>query len=243
MTVEISVIIPAYNEQHYLPQTLQTLQTAITACRGTAEVLVVDNNSTDRTAAIARQYNARVVFEPINQISRARNTGARHANGTFLIFLDADTRISAALLQDTLNLLRGGRCAGGGTTVQPDRPLKPFFGFALDLWNRLSRALQVAAGCYIFCTRKGFDTVGGFSQKVYVGEELWFSRAYRKWARKHGRSFQILHHAPVVTSARKLSWFPTGRSLLLVTAMVFFPVIARSRKLCWLWYKRPPGAR
>lgn len=243
MTADYSVIIPAYNEERYLPQCLSALQAAMDGCDLNGEVVVVDNNSSDRTAAVARRNGARVVFEPINQISRARNTGARHARGRFLVFLDADTRISARLLQDTLALLRDRRCAGGGSTVMPDRRLKPFFQFGVTLWNRVSRALQVAAGCYVFCTRAGFEAVGGFSQKVYVGEELWFSRAYRQWARRRGRSFRILHHAPVVTSARKLAWFPTGLSLLLVAAMVLFPMIARSRKLCWFWYRRPPGAR
>lgn len=242
MLEEFSVIIPAYNEQRYLPQTLSALQSAMEVCRCPGEVVVVDNNSSDHTARTARRHGARVVFEPINQISRARNTGAQNTRGRYLIFLDADTRVSAALLQGTLDLLRDGRCAGGGSTVQPDRRLKPLFRHAVGLWNRVSRTLQVAAGCYVFCTRAGFQAVGGFSEKVYVGEEIWFSRSYRQWARRHGRVFRILHHAPVITSARKLAWFSTGRSLLLVTTMVFFPVIARSRRLCWFWYRRPPGA-
>jgi len=204
--------------------------------------VVVDNNSSDQTAEFARRFGARVVFEPINQISRARNTGAHHARGRYLIFLDADTRVPAALLQKTLKLLQSGRCAGGGSTVKPDRRLKPLFHFGVEFWNRISRTLRVAAGCYVFCTRQGFTAVGGFSEKVYVGEELWFSRDYRRWARSRGMSFRILHQTPVITSARKLAWFPAFRSLLVVAAMIFFPMIARSRKLCGFWYRRPPGA-
>ena len=62
------------------------------------EVLVVDNNSSDQTASVAKSQKVKVVFEPINQISRARNTGARSARGRFLVFLDADTQISFELL-------------------------------------------------------------------------------------------------------------------------------------------------
>lgn len=240
-TQEISVIIPAYNEQRYLPQTLSALADALDACRCEAEVVVVDNNSTDQTAEIARRHGARVVFEPVNQISRARNAGARNSRGRYLVFLDADTRVSARLLQSTLDMLQSGQCAGGGSTVQADRRLKPLFRHAVTLWNRVSKALRVAAGCYVFCYREGFEAIGGFSEKVYVGEEIWFSRDYRRWARRRGMVFRILDQAPVITSARKLDWFSTTKSLLLIVAMVFFPMIARSRKLCWLWYQRPPG--
>ncbi len=70
------------------------------------EIIVVDNNSTDDTADIARALGARVVSEPINQISRARNAGAAVARGGFFIFVDADTQISANVLGQALRQLR-----------------------------------------------------------------------------------------------------------------------------------------
>ena len=51
------------------------------------ELMVCDNNSSDTTAAIARASGARVVFEPVNQIGRARNTGAAAATGEWLVFV------------------------------------------------------------------------------------------------------------------------------------------------------------
>ena len=62
------------------------------------ELIVCDNNSTDRTAEIARNAGARVVFEPVNQIARARNRGAAAATGDWLIFVDADSHPSAGLV-------------------------------------------------------------------------------------------------------------------------------------------------
>ena len=91
MSIDYSVIIPAFNEEAFLPQTLNYLQESMSRIDEQGEVIVVDNNSSDRTADIAREYGTQLVFEAVNQISRARNAGAKIAQGEYLIFLDADT--------------------------------------------------------------------------------------------------------------------------------------------------------
>ncbi|HBH79595.1 MAG TPA: glycosyl transferase, partial [Nitrospira sp.] len=71
----LSIVIPAFNEARLIEQTLRSVTTSLAANAGsgfTSEVIVVDNNSTDNTAQLARQAGAQVVFEPINQIGRAR---------------------------------------------------------------------------------------------------------------------------------------------------------------------------
>jgi len=68
----------------------------------------------DGTAQAERDAGARVVFDPVNQISRARNTGARAARGRFLVFEDADTLVPAPLLHEALEVLASGRAGGGG---------------------------------------------------------------------------------------------------------------------------------
>jgi len=92
VSYDYSVVIPAYNEEEYLPSTLRSLDKVlrkIPQFRG--EVIVVNNGSTDRTAQIAEQYGAKVVEETNRGIGRARNRGAAMAKGETLIFLDADT--------------------------------------------------------------------------------------------------------------------------------------------------------
>ena len=77
--MKISVIVPAFNEEKLLAQTLGHLKEAIRVFERlgcAAQLIVCDNNSTDQTSQIARDGGAEVVFEPINQIARARNTGA-----------------------------------------------------------------------------------------------------------------------------------------------------------------------
>ena len=101
--MDYSIIIPAYNETEQLPSTLSAIRASMAASNLQGECIVVDNNSTDTTAETARLNGADlVVFEPINQIARARNTGARASQGRYLIFIDADTRINPTLLLQAL---------------------------------------------------------------------------------------------------------------------------------------------
>ena len=234
-----SVVIPAYNEAQFLPLTLDRLFESMKAMEIAGEVVVVDNNSTDNTAQIARDFGATVVFEKINQISRARNTGARSAASQYLVFLDADTLVSATLLEKALTNLRRKDCCGGGAVVAADRPLRPFYRNALKFWNRLSVRLHLAAGSFVYCRKDGFEAIGGFSEEVYVGEEIWFSIYYRRWGKRQGKEFVIIDDAPVVTSMRKLDWFTKSRTTSMILPVLLFPLISRRRSLCGYWYQRP----
>ena len=138
--IDYSFIIPAYNEEAYLPKTLASLKNAMNALGGfRGEIVVTNNNSTDRTAAIAEESGARVIFEKHRQISRARNAGAQEALGRYLIFIDSDTTISPVLLKKTLTALGPGDCCGGGTIAKFDGHLPFWAKFALKVWVFLSR--------------------------------------------------------------------------------------------------------
>ena len=76
----ISIVIPAFNEAKYLPNTLKAIKNSnrvFNSVGWESEIVVCDNNSTDATSKIATENGARVVFEPFNQISSARNSAAR----------------------------------------------------------------------------------------------------------------------------------------------------------------------
>ncbi len=198
------------------------------------EIIVVDNNSTDRTAAVATESGARVIFEPVNQISRARNTGARVARGQYLIFVDADTIPSSGLLQQVLRNLRDGHCSGGGALVSFDGT-EPGFGRTLgELVVKITHRLGVAGACFLYCSREAFDAIGGFSEQVYAGEEVWMSRALRRWGKQRGQHFEIIYDHPAVTSGRKLAnpW----RVLFTLLFFSLFPFAARWKAFCSVWY-------
>jgi len=239
MTVDYSVIIPAYNEEAYLPLTLKYLKDAMEDIPLNGEIIVVDNNSNDDTARIARESGASVVFEPVNQISRARNSGARQAHGKYMIFLDADTTISGALLAAALNHLDSGLCCGGGVLVHPAEEPPAAARHVMEFWNRVSMKLGLAAGCFVYCLSEAFRQTGGFSERVYASEEIWFSRKMRSWGAGNNMRFVIIDEYPITTSLRKLQWYSTFKLVMLCTPILLFPPAVFFKGLCLTWYKRP----
>ncbi|MFI5399103.1 MAG: glycosyltransferase [Candidatus Binatia bacterium] len=231
-----SIIVPAYNEEQLLPATLRALREEMQRMEAAGEVIVVDNNSTDRTSAIAAESGARVVFEPLNQISRARNAGARAARGRYLMFVDADTVPSNGLLLRVLRNLEHGNCCGGGARVS-FADVAPGFGRTLGEWVvKVTHGFGVAGACFLYCSREAFDAIGGFSEKVYAGEEIWISRALRTWGRSRGQRFEIIDEYAALTSARKLAhpW----KVLFALLFFSLFPIASRWRTFCFLWYGR-----
>ena len=141
LPVKISVIVPAFNEEKLITETLRSIRAAAVAFAQLgweSELVVCDNNSTDRTTELARESGATVVFEPVNQIARARNTGAKAASGEWLIFVDADSRPSLGLFADVAQAIGSGRYLAGGSTVRLDG--RYFLaGLMTEAWNLLPR--------------------------------------------------------------------------------------------------------
>lgn len=240
--MQYTLIIPAWNEATYLPATLERVQAAMSACSYKGKLVVVDNNSTDSTANIAQEAGATVVFEAVNQIARARNAGAAIANTEALVFLDADTELTAELLQAGLDAIATDKVVGGGVIIELDQPPNRSARFVLNLWNTLSKRLQLAAGSFIYCRRDAFEAVGGFSSKVYAGEEIILTRRLKRWGRKNGYQFQVIGDQTIRTSARKLQWYST-RQLLMQFLMVLIPGALYSKRLCRTWYDNDTARR
>ena len=237
--VSYSVIIPAYNEESFLPGTLTALHEAMEGVPYPGEIIVVDNDSSDKTTEVARKFGATIVHEPFRQIARARNSGAQAAKSNVLVFLDADTILPLPLLHEALLLLNSGSSCGGGTLLNFDSQL-PFLADRLvKFWNWLSKTNKLAAGSFIFCLAQGFFETGGFDEKTYAGEEIFLSRRMKAWGKKHNMLFTILEDHPVITSSRKFHWHSSLQIALLLVLFTVFPLALRSRSLCRFWYTRP----
>jgi glycosyltransferase involved in cell wall biosynthesis len=234
----LSIIIPAYNEEELLPRTLTRLREALQIAGLEATIVVTDNNSTDRTAEVARAAGADVVFEPVNQIARARNAGAAHASGDHLIFVDADTIVEPSTLRQAADALASGAICGGGAIVLGETPFTGFSAFLVTFWTWLSRTQQLAAGAFVFCTREAFEGAGGFDETVYAGEEVWFAMRLKQWGKARGQTFRLIEDPPVRTSSRKATMFGSWQ-LFLQFLIVLVPAATRFRPLCWVWYNRP----
>ena len=181
MPLDYSIIIPAYNEASELPSTLSSIRRAMEAVSLEGECIVVDNNSTDSTTAVARSHGADlVVQEPINQIARARNAGAAKASGRSLIFIDADTRIPPELLVEALRRLEETPCVGGGSVIKFESEVSTLGRIGIGLWEHISRFARIAAGSFICCRREAFQAVEGYDESLYASEEVRFSRLIKK---------------------------------------------------------------
>jgi len=235
-TPDYSIIIPAYNEQSQLARTLPAIRCAMDALDQQGELIVVDNNSSDNTAQVARDHGAQVVFEPINQISKARNAGAKTAASNALIFIDADTTPDSALLQQAITLMLDDTAIGGGGIVAMDQPVPWTVRLVLGFWNTVSKVSGLPAGCFFFCQRQAFELIGGFPESVYASEEIWLARKLRILGRRHGKPMTIIRTPSVITSARKTD--QTFRVAGMLLLFMVFPFAVRWRGLCGYWYKR-----
>jgi glycosyltransferase involved in cell wall biosynthesis len=235
----ISIVVPAFNEARGLAASLASIRVATRAfdARGWRhELIVCDNNSTDGTAEIARAAGATVVFEPVNQISRARNAGAAHATGDWLVFVDADSHPSPALFADVADAIAGGRCVAGGSTVTLDGG--DWLAHAIVwAWNTFSRLAHLAAGSFIFCETRTFRDVGGFSLELFASEELELFGRLKRAARATGRSILILDGHPLLTSDRKARLYSKREmAASLLKTIVTGGRTLRNRDDCYAWY-------
>ncbi len=140
------------------------------------EVIVVDDDSTDRTGEIARSLGARVERVALRQIAAVRNAGARAARGDVLFFVDADTLVTGATLWEARAALLGG-AVGGGAVVKLEANAPAWGKLATWVIAQIWFGLDWAAGCFVFARRDAFERIGGFDEKYFLGEEMYISKA------------------------------------------------------------------
>ena len=228
----LSIIIPAHDEAALIGATLAALRAAAATLHLDHEILVVDDASTDATAAIAEASGARVVHVTHRQIAATRNAGAEAARGDRLLFVDADTLVDATVLTAAIAAMDAG-AVGGGCRVRLAGHVRWRERALAGALTQVLRWMKIAPGCFMFCTRDAFDAVGGFDLRWYAGEDVAMSRAMAA----HGR-FVLLREA-VLTSDRKLRTFTVGEHLrFLWRFMRSGRSVLRSRDALDIWYDR-----
>ena len=238
--MKLSIIIPAFNEEAYLPSTLDAVHiaTAHLRARSNAEsyIIVVDNNSEDGTAAVAESKGATVVNEPVQGIARARNAGAANADGDVLVFVDADVIMPPTLLEQIQAAMSDPACVGGAVDVEY-RPKRRTMRLYLRAWRILSRLTGMAQGATQFCRKSVFDEVGGYDEKAWIGEDADFFWALKKLAKRTGRPVRFIEDPSVQASSRRFDKWPVWK--ILVWTNPVFIVLFRRRKAFWSgWYSR-----
>lgn len=186
MTRDISIVIPCRNGAAYIGATLRS---AINQTQPPAEIIVVDDGSTDDTRAIAESFGAPVRVHPgaAEGAAVARNTGAQQASGARLMFLDADDLLTPGTLAALNKALDAGpaeavamcpwdRLELGG---DPDDPLAPWL--VRPASNALPRPRQDALAAWltgtwsppacVLWTRAGFAASGGWWQGAGLDDD------------------------------------------------------------------------
>ncbi len=239
--MKITVIIPAFNEVAYLGATLDSIRSAASYLRTRSDVevdvIVVDNNSDDGTAAVARDMGATLVREPEQGVARARNTGARHAEGDLFVFIDADVIVPPVLLDDIREAMSDPDCVGGAVDVDY-RPRSFLMRLYLRAWRLLARLTGMAQGATQFCRRDVFEQVGGYDEGAWIGEDVDFYWSLRKFAKARSSTVRLIRHTRVRPSARRFDEWPIWKTLILTNPL--FIAMFRRRKRFWGgWYSRP----
>lgn len=172
----ISVVIPAYNEEHYLAISLSSLANQ-TYPTHRYEVLVVDNASTDATAKIAKEWGAIVIEEPTKGVANARQTGFLAARGAIIASTDADTAVSEDWLSHIATAFSRQPHLGGiyGPVYWPDgQPVERWMlrypgSWILALSNCFQHSLWWGSNFAV--SREAFQAVGGFATQMPSGED------------------------------------------------------------------------
>lgn len=206
----ITHVIPAHNEERFLPRTLESVQRAAAAFGQPVEIIVVDNDSTDRTAEIARAAGARVVFEAVRKIAASRNAGGFAASAPIVSFADADSMVSPNFFTRMARHMAAGDQVGGNFGIRTDRTS---LGIALSvgmIMALIRSVWQVGGGSY-FCRTETFKRLGGFDPRLDYAEDVAFAKALRLYGESRGLIYVQDHGAYIVTSMRKADrlgdWF------------------------------------
>ena len=208
MIMKFSIIIPAYNEERYLPRLLESIDIArsnYSGGRDTVEVIVADNCSTDRTAEVAAHHGARVVLVAKRRIAAARNGGALVATGEILCFIDADSAIHPQTFDAIDQAITSGRFVWGVTGAVLERK-----SFALLITYCLMMPMVLLTGLdtgLSFCRREDFEAVGGYDESRLYAEDVILPLALRRLGRTRGQRTTRLPQVKALGCTRKFDQF------------------------------------
>ncbi len=214
--MELSFIIPALNEEKVIANCINSIKSQIAPY---LEIIVIDNNSTDKTPIISKDLGCKVYKEEKRGISYARNRGAKYAKGDVLCFVDADCVLSKYWVHEATQTLTNSKvlAVSGINIFEHKKLLKKYYyniytvlvyGFVLFSTNILQKPYISGNNLAI---RKGvFFRLGGF--EPVVGEDFWFSKKF--WS-LYGNKTKINLKMKVYLSSRGFEAAGFIRTLIL----------------------------
>ncbi|MFT3684538.1 MAG: glycosyltransferase [Phycisphaerales bacterium] len=227
--MRVSFIIPAHDEERLIARTVMNLRSAAAEAALDAELIVVDDASSDQTGELAAAAGAIVVRHERRQIAATRNLGARTATGELLIFVDADTWPNAMALRQAVAAMAAG-AVGGGAPMRFEGRV-PLCGRVLTrLFNAIFRLKGRSGGAFFFCTREALQRAGGWDETKFAAEELYLAMALKQFGR-----FVVIRER-VLTSGRKLRSHSAKELLGVFFKVAADPTLLHSRESLDMWY-------
>ncbi len=184
-----SVVIPAYNEEKLITECIKSIRAQVG--NFAYEIIVVNNNSSDRTAEIAANLGARVVSETRRGVGWARRTGTQAASGIFVTNLDADTHLPSNYLQKVYDHFQTdpNLVCVGGQMVYYDAPwwknfLRIFIHYYLWLFARFSSNGTIGPmGNNMTFKKEIYNQTAGFDGNLKFGEDADLCRKLSKFGK------------------------------------------------------------
>jgi glycosyltransferase involved in cell wall biosynthesis len=178
----VSIVIPAYNEEKYLPKTLESLRDQAHPDFD-YEIIVVDARSTDKTVEVAKKYGVRVLETEKKTPAFARQKGVEAARGEIIVCIDADTLAPKDYLINVVSEFKKDPRLVGLTGVIEGYGGKPWdrlaYKLACNLFVKSSFLLDKPGfqGQSFAFKKSAFLKIGGFKTELYTGED--FDLGYR----------------------------------------------------------------
>lgn len=197
---DISVIVPAHNEEKYVKRCIDSIKQADKIFTGTVEIIVVCNRCTDSTARIAEENGAKTVYNDDRCIALVRNAGIKAARGEIIVTIDCDNRMTPGTLAEIYSKIKSGKFIGGGAPMRFERT-----SFPLMLNDYLCRAGFKATGLYagiIWAEKSAFDAIGGFADKRSM-EDIATAKLLKSYGKRQGEKFGVLRYNHLINSTRK----------------------------------------
>ncbi len=200
-----SIIIPTLNEERFLPKLLKDLQKQK---EKSFEVLVIDGHSSDKTSELAQSFtrflpSIQVQTVEKQNVSFQRNWGARHAQGRYLIYLDADSRVNVHFIKNCLKTVRSNKSLifiplfHTSKKQYQDSIIFNLANFFIEVSQSFGRPIS-AGGSMIF-EKDYFYFLGGFNEKLFFSED--YEIVTR--ARKYGVCAYVLKNVKITFSMRR----------------------------------------
>lgn len=195
---KVSIIIPTLNEEEFLPSLLQSITRQV-GCD--FEIIVSDNNSSDKTREIAKSFGAKIVEGGLP--AKARNNGAKAAKNSIMLFLDADVILpSRNFLRKSLKEFEKNKYGIATCEFYPlsDNLIDKIFHRAANLYIKKIRPIMPhIPGLCIFIRKDIHEKINGFDESLKLAEDHDYARRISKIS-----ELGFLKSYPIAVSVRRL---------------------------------------